>query len=83
MTSRTATLKLYRNMIRSGKKIDHYNFREYAIRRIRFEFKAHTYLESSEQVVEKLNVAVDQHKMLCRMQTMSNLYHGENSVLAR
>lgn len=83
MTSRTATLQLYRNLIRSGKKIDHYNFREYAIRRIQFEFKAHKSLQSSEEITEKLNGAVDQHKMLCRMQTMSNLYHGENSVLAR
>ena len=78
--SKLQVLDLYRKLLRSAKNIAHYNFREHAIRRVRYEFLENRGI-NAEQVKGKYEWGIDQLKMLRRLESMSNLYHSENSVI--
>lgn len=50
--SRDAILSLYRNLIRESKKWNSYNYRMYALRKIRHEFKENKRLTDNEKVTQ-------------------------------
>lgn len=53
MASREAVLAMYRAMLRYGGRFHDYNYREYALRRTREEFRAHA-TESNPETIKQL-----------------------------
>jgi len=75
-------LPLYRHLLRAAAGFNDYNFREYAIRRIREKFREH----QSERDESKLRQLYDRAhrdlKMLQRQTLISQLYSAGDTVLS-
>ncbi|CAI5737581.1 unnamed protein product [Peronospora destructor] len=71
----SSVLRLYREMLHSAAKFDNYNFRSYAIRRVKEEFRKNKTLESGSSEQEKvLELARQQVGVLYRQMIVSKLY---------
>uniref|UniRef100_A0A803WBR6 LYR motif containing 4 n=1 Tax=Ficedula albicollis TaxID=59894 RepID=A0A803WBR6_FICAL len=56
-SSRAQVLRLYRALLRESQRFGSYNYRTYAIRRIRDAFRENKNLSDSEKIEELLNKA--------------------------
>ncbi|XP_020286521.1 LYR motif-containing protein 4 [Pseudomyrmex gracilis] len=72
--SRNAILNLYRDLIRESKKWNSYNYRMYALRKIRCEFKENKALKNEEQVKQCFAKAQEALEVIKRQVILSNLY---------
>ncbi|DBA01570.1 TPA: hypothetical protein N0F65_011541 [Lagenidium giganteum] len=82
MPSKQQVLQLYRNMLRNASKFESYNYRNYALRRVKEEFHKNKDLGvgSAEQQAA-LAVARDQAGMLFRQATVSRMYPPESKSI--
>jgi len=55
--SRSALLSLYKQMLRESAKFQDFNFRAYAVRRVRDGFKANLVLEDAAKVQKSFDLA--------------------------
>lgn len=75
MVASSSVLRLYREMLRNAAKLETYNFRAYATRRIKEEFHTNKTLESGSPEQEKmLAFAREQADVLYRQMVVSKLY---------
>jgi hypothetical protein len=68
MNSKTSILKAYRSLLLAVSEIESYNFRDFAYRRIRHQFKTMNKFEPKE-IEEQL-------KQLNRIALVQNMYHN-------
>ncbi|XP_060821265.1 LYR motif-containing protein 4 [Bombus pascuorum] len=73
-SSRKVILNLYRNLIRESKKWNSYNYRLYALRKIRHEFKQNKTIQNKEEINECYNRGLESLQMIKRQVTIGNLY---------
>lgn len=66
------TLRLYREMLRSAKHFTNYNFREYAMRRVREEFRI--VRSNDTESAKAYESGLQQLAMLRRQSTISSMY---------
>jgi hypothetical protein len=65
--NKTQILNFYKRMLRKAKEIEHYNFREHAVRRLRYEFR------TNDKLDEKL--LTQKYDQLNRIAVVQNLYY--------
>ena len=66
------TLRLYREMLRCAKRFTNYNFREYAARRVREDFRI--VRSNNTDSAKAYESGLQQLSMLRRQSTISSLY---------
>jgi len=74
MASRTQILSLYKNMMRESYKFPDFNFRSYAVRRVRDEFKASKTLSDTNDISKQLANARMNFEVIKRQATISHLF---------
>ncbi|CEG36728.1 lyr motif-containing protein 4 [Plasmopara halstedii] len=75
MASSSSVLRLYREMLRSAAKLETYNFRAYATRRVKEDFRKHKTIQIDSSEQEKmLAFAREQADILYRQMVVSKLY---------
>jgi hypothetical protein len=74
-------LNLYRNLIREGRQLTNYNFREYALRRTRDGFRINQNLTDEAKINEQLNYALEDLEVLKRQVIISKLYKNDKLVI--
>lgn len=79
--SRAAALGLYRRLMKASKKFSNYNFREYALRRTREDFRKFQH-ESNPAAVDSLwKKALENAELLERQALIQSLYARQQSIL--
>ncbi|XP_071864861.1 LYR motif-containing protein bcn92 [Bombus fervidus] len=73
-SSRKVILSLYRNLIRESKKWNSYNYRLYALRKIRHEFKQNKTIQDKEEINKCYNRGLESLQIIKRQVTIGNLY---------
>ncbi|KAE8975966.1 hypothetical protein PR002_g25443, partial [Phytophthora rubi] len=75
MASTSSVLRLYREMLRNAAKFETYNFRSYATRRVKEDFRKNKTLQAGSAEQEKaLEFAREQAAVLYRQVAVSKLY---------
>lgn len=80
-TSRDAVLNLYRNLIRESKKWSSYNYRMYALRKIRHEFQENKGLKDEQKIKTCYLKGQDALQMIQRQVTIGNLYNTRPLII--
>ncbi|XP_076239091.1 LYR motif-containing protein bcn92 [Calliopsis andreniformis] len=73
-TSRNAILCLYRNLIRESNRWNTYNYRMYALRKIRSEFRENQTLRDKEKIAKCYKKGLETLDMLQRQVVIGNMY---------
>ena len=73
MAGRPQVLRLYKQMLRSARGFDNYNFRDYTLRYVRDDFRAHRGADAAA-AAELYAKGLEQHDQLKRLATVSTLY---------
>lgn len=77
MNSRIEILRLYRSLLKACGKFEQYNYREYALERVKHDFRANRNLVNQEEI----NLAVEKAKenlvVIQRQAEISTLYPSE------
>ena len=81
MSSSASSLSLYRSMVREAKRIVDYNFREYALRRVRVGFEQGRSLAGREELSAALKEAEEGMGIIRRTAVMGGLYPHSRSVM--
>ncbi|KYQ54779.1 LYR motif-containing protein 4 [Trachymyrmex zeteki] len=72
--TRNAILSLYRNLIQESKKWNSYNYRMYALRKIRHEFKENKTLTDEEKVRQCYTKGLETLSMIKKQVVLGDLY---------
>ncbi|XP_039917875.1 LYR motif-containing protein 4 isoform X1 [Hirundo rustica] len=80
-SSRAQVLRLYRALLRESQRFSAYNYRTYAIRRIRDAFRENKNVADSEKIEELLNKAKANLEVIQRQVTIGQLYSTEKLVI--
>jgi hypothetical protein len=80
MSTTTVALVLYRNFLREARKVNDYNFRMYALRRVKQGFIKNRNLQG-EEAVAAINDAEQQLEMLKRQVVLGQMYPSARSVM--
>ncbi|VEU38698.1 unnamed protein product [Pseudo-nitzschia multistriata] len=76
----TQQIALFRRLLREAKQFNDYNFRAYAVRRIRGGFEKNRHLEGDAAQIA-LKEGQEQFSVLARQSTISRLYPSAQSVM--
>ncbi|XP_055610399.1 protein bcn92-like [Uranotaenia lowii] len=79
--SRMKVLSLYRQLIRESQKFTSYNFRNYALRRIRDSFRDNKALNDSALIENQLQFGQKNLEMIRRQVLVSQLYQTDKLVI--
>lgn len=72
---------LYRNLLRNAKQIPNYNFREHAVRKIKYDFNKNKKLEA-EALIEQYQNGIKELNVVKRQAIIGQLYYENESVVA-
>ncbi|XP_015172751.1 PREDICTED: protein bcn92 [Polistes dominula] len=72
--TRNQILNLYRNLIRESKKWNTYNFRMYALRKIRQEFQQNKTLQDEKEIEQFFQKGQEALELIKRQVIIGNLY---------
>lgn len=79
--TRQSVLSLYRSLLRTASQFTDFNFRMYARRRVRTQFRENVGLQDAGQLRNLFTFGRDQLAMLRRQTAISNMYPEMKSVL--
>ncbi|CAB3237367.1 unnamed protein product [Arctia plantaginis] len=79
--SRRSILTLYKNLIRESEKFPNYNFRAYALRKVRDSFRTNQKLTDKKERITQYNLGVDNLDVIRRQIIVGNLYKSEKLVI--
>ncbi|KAL6268629.1 hypothetical protein P5V15_001763 [Pogonomyrmex californicus] len=79
--SRDAILSLYRNLIRESKKWNSYNYRMYALRKIRYEFKENKTLQDKDKIKQCYEKGQETLKIIKKQVILGDLYSTRPLVI--
>lgn len=80
-TQRTVVLSLYRQLLRESSKFNSYNFRSYALRRVRESFRTNLKLQDSSRIDEMIVEARRNLKIIQRQVILGQLYPTNKLVI--
>ncbi|KAM9228053.1 LYR motif-containing protein 4 isoform 2-T2 [Leptosomus discolor] len=80
-SSRAQVLRLYRALLRESQCFSGYNYRTYAIRRIRDAFRENKNIKDSEKIEELVNKAKANLEVIHRQVTIGQLYSTQKLVI--
>jgi len=81
MVGRAPTLQLYREMLRASRGFTNYNFREYALRKVRSGFQENAMLTDGDAVRQAYQEGRVQLQMLKRQSVITQLFPQEKHVM--
>lgn len=79
--SRSASLTLFRQLLRAGQNFTNYNFRDYACRYVRDDFRRDASLTDAHAVDAAYRRGRQQLDMLTRQATISKLFPQEKHAM--
>ena len=79
--SRGANLTLYRDLLRAARGFTNYNFRDYALRRVREEFREARAISTADASLVAYQQGRQQLDMLRRQATISGLFPQEKHAM--
>ncbi|XP_035725163.1 protein bcn92-like [Vespa mandarinia] len=71
---RNKILNLYRNLIRESKKWNAYNFRMYALRKVRYEFQQNKTLQDKREIEQCFQKGQEALEIIKRQVIIGHLY---------
>ena len=80
MTSSSAALPLLRSLLREARHMNDYNFRSYAMRRVKEGFVQNRHL-SGEEAAKAIREGEEQLQVLRRQVVLGKLYPSSKSVM--
>ncbi|KAK2166795.1 hypothetical protein LSH36_35g06053 [Paralvinella palmiformis] len=83
MTSRTKALSLYKALLRESRKFSNYNFRTYALRRVKDAFRENKVVTDQSKIGELLIFGEESLKIIQRQVTVGQLYGDLPVVLEK
>lgn len=81
IVGRNATIGLYRQMLRAAKRFNNYNFREYALRRTREDFRKNKTASDVNVIASLIQEAKRDLEVLERQSVINSLYARQHSIL--
>lgn len=81
MTSRSKALSLYKQLIKESKKFSSYNYRHYALRKTRHEFKENKEISDPQKIQELFKKAQDNLEIIQRQVLIGQMYDGGHLVI--
>ncbi|CAK1593111.1 unnamed protein product [Parnassius mnemosyne] len=79
--SKTQILSIYKSLLRESEKFSNYNFRSYAIRRVRDAFKEHKSLTDKNLINKEYQFAKDNIAIIKRQVVIGEMYKTEKLVI--
>ncbi|CAG9764717.1 unnamed protein product [Ceutorhynchus assimilis] len=83
MASKTKILNLYKALLRESQKFSTYNFRSYAVRRIRDAFRDNRNITDSELINNRISEARKNLDLIKRQALVSQMYQTDKLVIER
>lgn len=83
MTESRQILQLYRLFLKSAMKFSNYNFKEFAKRKVRYEFRQNQTLADKASIEQKYQYGTQQLEILRRQVLISSLYPEAPSVISQ
>ncbi|XP_048794453.1 LYR motif-containing protein 4 isoform X2 [Lagopus muta] len=80
-SSRVQVLRLYRALLRESQRFSGYNYRTYAIRRIRDAFRENKSIKDSAKIEELVNKAKENLEIIHRQVTIGQMYATQKLVI--
>ena len=74
-------INLYRNLLRYGKKFSNYNFREYALRRTREDFRLNRGVTDPSKIADLIASGRKELDIVKRQATLSALFSPETQYV--
>ncbi|XP_049537512.1 protein bcn92 [Anopheles darlingi] len=74
-------LSLYKQLIRASQKFDSYNFRSYALRRIRHAFRENKALTDGAQIESELAYGQSNLDIIKRQTVIGNLFRAPDKLV--
>src|SRR5277367_623948 len=81
VTSRTAILSLYRNLLRTGGHFSQYGFREYAKRRTRDAFREHRNETDQQRIQDLVSRGINELQVMKRQTVIGQMYNTDKLVV--
>ena len=78
---RSLVLSLYRQMLRESSKFPSYNYRSYALRRVRDGFRANSKIENSSHINDLLKETQENLNLIRRQVIIGKLYPSNKLVI--
>jgi hypothetical protein len=79
--SKSQALQLYKALIRESKKFPAYNFRQYALRKIRDSFRETKHLSDKNVIMQKLEEGTKSLEVIKRQAIVGQLYSTDKLVI--
>ncbi|GAB0092310.1 Protein bcn92 [Sergentomyia squamirostris] len=83
MSTKTKVLSLYKTMLRESQKFPSYNYREYAVRRIRDAFRENRNLSDSTTMENHVKYAKESLQIIRRQTVIGDLYKTDKLVIEK
>ncbi|XP_044743735.1 LYR motif-containing protein 4 [Chrysoperla carnea] len=81
--SRSKILQLYKNLIKESSKFEAYNYRNYALRRIRDGFKENKNVSDVDQISKLIEKAENNLNIIKRQALLSQVYSTDKLVIEK
>lgn len=81
--SRLDTIALYRALLRESKKFHSYYYRNYALRKIKHEFRIKRTLKNQDEISKQLVKGQENLDIIKRQVLIDNLYKRENLIIEK
>ncbi|KAL1501517.1 hypothetical protein ABEB36_006824 [Hypothenemus hampei] len=81
MVPKSQILNLYKSLLRESQKFASYNFRSYAVRRVRDAFREFQNMQDPEIIRNKLSEAYKNLEIIKRQALISQMYQSDKLVI--
>jgi len=81
VNQRSIVLSLYRQLLRESSKFDSYNFRSYALRRVRDAFRANVQVQDPKIINGLIKEAQSNLELIRRQVILGKLYQANKLVI--
>ncbi|XP_017870324.1 PREDICTED: protein bcn92 [Drosophila arizonae] len=81
MSTRRQAITLYRNLLRESEKLPSYNFRMYAVRKIRDTFRANKMINDFKEIDRQVANAKESLELIRRQVIIGHLYTTDKLVI--
>mmetsp|Transcript_36335 Transcript_36335/g.102378 ORF Transcript_36335/g.102378 Transcript_36335/m.102378 type:complete len:95 (-) Transcript_36335:219-503(-) len=81
--SRQTVLRLYKDLLRTSLQFHSYNFRNYAVRRVRERFRESAGVTEADTVEKLVRVGEQELKIVRRQALVNELYHAEELIIEK
>ncbi|XP_046883709.1 LYR motif-containing protein 4 [Hypomesus transpacificus] len=82
-TSKTQVISLYRMLMKESKKFPSYNYRTYALRRVKDGFRENVHVENPKTLDLLLNQARESLAIIKRQVSIGQLYTTQMTIVER